>query len=151
MMQGFKIKTNFYSFQDRGKRLKLHQFIAKKADVLFNPSLVERDLTKQEKAEPGLFAAMPAYESFLNLDKTSRTQHFLQVRSIPLLKNSESVQCRQVNCCSFNLFYAFNKIRWRQDRNIFPQVEQQAISTSLHIREVASFIEYLRPLSCFMY
>lgn len=41
---------------------------------------MERDLTKQEKAEPGLFAAMPAYESFLNLDKTSRTQHFLQVR-----------------------------------------------------------------------
>lgn len=69
------------SFQDRGKRLKLHQFIAKKADVLFNPSLVERDLTKREKAEPGLFAAMPAYESFLNLDKTSRTQHFFQVRS----------------------------------------------------------------------
>lgn len=66
--------------------------------MLFNTSLVERDLTKLEKAEPGLYAAMPAYESFLNLDKTSRTQHFLQVRSIPPVKELES----RISCLIFD-------------------------------------------------
>lgn len=69
------------SFQDRGKRLKLHQFIAKKADMLFNTSLVEKEEAKKDALEPGHFAAIPAYESFLNLDKSSRAQHFIQVSS----------------------------------------------------------------------
>ncbi|KAG8277703.1 Tetratricopeptide repeat protein 14 [Homalodisca vitripennis] len=66
------------SFQDRGKRLKLHQFISKRANVLFDTSLIEKDKASPPASEPGHYALLPAFETFLNLDKTSRTQHFLQ-------------------------------------------------------------------------
>lgn len=38
-----------FSFQDRGKRLKLQQFIMKKATALFDNSLVEGDNDSQDK------------------------------------------------------------------------------------------------------
>ncbi|XP_075213498.1 uncharacterized protein LOC142319753 isoform X2 [Lycorma delicatula] len=67
------------NFQDRGKRLKLHQFIAKKANVLFDPELNEREERPPTRSnEPGLYAVLPPYDSFLNIDKASRVKHFFQ-------------------------------------------------------------------------
>ncbi|XP_022193411.2 tetratricopeptide repeat protein 14 homolog isoform X3 [Nilaparvata lugens] len=67
------------NFQDRGKRLKLHQFIANKADILFDPALNEREERPAVRvSEPGLYAILPPYDTFLNLDKATRIKHFFQ-------------------------------------------------------------------------
>jgi hypothetical protein len=39
----------FFSFQDRGKRLKLQQFIVKKATSLYDASLLEGDNDAQDR------------------------------------------------------------------------------------------------------
>lgn len=46
-----------FSFQDRGKRLKLQQFIVKKAATLYDSALMEGDNEPQEKpaGEEGRF------------------------------------------------------------------------------------------------
>lgn len=52
-----KKKLFFYSFGDRGKRLKLQQFIAKKADTLYDKSNLDRnnEPIKQELGDEGNF------------------------------------------------------------------------------------------------
>lgn len=44
----YQVRQKFLNFQDRGKRLKLQQFIAKKASFLFDVDLLQ-DLTPTEK------------------------------------------------------------------------------------------------------
>ncbi|XP_046987706.1 tetratricopeptide repeat protein 14 homolog isoform X2 [Schistocerca americana] len=70
------------SFQDRGKRLKLQQFIVKKATSLFELSLSEASETVKDKTQnddvSDCYAVMPPYEAFIDLDKQSRLMHFLE-------------------------------------------------------------------------
>ncbi|PNF37896.1 hypothetical protein B7P43_G06205 [Cryptotermes secundus] len=68
------------SFQDRGKRLKLQQFIVKKAATLYEATLMEGGNDPQDKlpAEEDYYAAMPPYDVFISLDKPSRVKHFFQ-------------------------------------------------------------------------
>ena len=49
-----------YSATDRGKRLKLQQFIAKKADTLYDKSNLEKtsDVVKQELGDEGILILM---------------------------------------------------------------------------------------------
>jgi hypothetical protein len=51
-----------FSFQDRGKRLKLQQFIVKKAAALFETSWMEGDNDTQDRlpAEEGGFKIQPS-------------------------------------------------------------------------------------------
>ncbi|XP_069698130.1 zinc finger CCCH domain-containing protein 13 isoform X1 [Periplaneta americana] len=69
------------SFQDRGKRLKLQQFIVKKAASLYDPFLLERDNDSQDKpvGDDDYYAVMPPYDTFLTLDKASRVKRFFQI------------------------------------------------------------------------
>lgn len=73
-----------YSFQERVKRLQLHEFIAKNAQRLFY-----KDLSDKEHIQPYedkikkyallKYAQLPPYELFLDIDKARRVNHFLQV------------------------------------------------------------------------
>lgn len=49
------LSPSFNSFGDRGKRLKLQQFLAKKADALYDKSNLEKTVepTKQELGDEG--------------------------------------------------------------------------------------------------
>ncbi|XP_026324321.1 tetratricopeptide repeat protein 14 homolog isoform X2 [Hyposmocoma kahamanoa] len=69
-------------FADRGRRLRLHQFIAKEANVLFDASLMEEAPssstlgTDSTTPEDNLYALMPPFETFLSVDKSARLRHF---------------------------------------------------------------------------
>ncbi|KAF5273610.1 hypothetical protein FQR65_LT04609 [Abscondita terminalis] len=72
-------RQKYLSFQDRGKRLKLQQFIVKKAAHLFSQDL----LPPNTVVEPNLItedmhAIMPPFETYLNVDKQSRLKYFFE-------------------------------------------------------------------------
>lgn len=67
------------SFQDRGKRLKLQQFIAKKADTLFSNDLSEDNTQLEVPSTDDIYAVMPPLEVYLNIDKQNRLRYFFQV------------------------------------------------------------------------
>ncbi|KAJ0181651.1 hypothetical protein K1T71_002373 [Dendrolimus kikuchii] len=78
----YQSRHKHLTFQDRSKRLKLHQFIAKEASALFDASLMEEAPsssslgTDSSAPEDNLYALMPPFETFLNVDKSARLRHF---------------------------------------------------------------------------
>ncbi|XP_049822779.1 tetratricopeptide repeat protein 14 homolog isoform X3 [Aethina tumida] len=64
-------------FQDRGKRLKLHQFIVKNAARLYSMQTTAPRCPKREE-QPGedLYAVMPPVETFIGADRSKRLQYF---------------------------------------------------------------------------
>ncbi|XP_063891386.1 tetratricopeptide repeat protein 14 homolog isoform X2 [Helicoverpa armigera] len=78
----YQSRHKHLTFQDRGKRLKLHQFIAKEANALFDTSIMEETPSSSSLGadaptpEDNLYALMPPFETFLNVDKSARLRHF---------------------------------------------------------------------------
>ncbi|XP_059059280.1 tetratricopeptide repeat protein 14 homolog isoform X1 [Achroia grisella] len=78
----YQSRHKHLTFQDRGKRLKLHQFIAKEANALFDASVLEEAPSSSSLGadaptpEDNLYALMPPFETFLNVDKAARLRHF---------------------------------------------------------------------------
>ncbi|XP_030041107.1 tetratricopeptide repeat protein 14 isoform X2 [Manduca sexta] len=78
----YQSRHKHLTFQDRGKRLKLHQFIAKEANALFDSSIMEETPSSSSLGtdsiapEDNLYALMPPFETFLNVDKSARLRHF---------------------------------------------------------------------------
>ncbi|KAL4715077.1 hypothetical protein ACJJTC_012124 [Scirpophaga incertulas] len=78
----YQSRHKYLTFQDRSKRLKLHQFIAKEANALFDSTLIEEAPsssslgTDSMTPEDNLYALMPPFETFLNVDKSARLRHF---------------------------------------------------------------------------
>ncbi|XP_075992008.1 uncharacterized protein LOC142987248 isoform X5 [Anticarsia gemmatalis] len=78
----YQSRHKHLTFQDRGKRLKLHHFIAKEANALFDASISEETPsssslgTDATTPEDNLYALMPPFETFLNVDKPARLRHF---------------------------------------------------------------------------
>lgn len=73
-------RQKYLTFQDRGKRLKLQQFIAKKADVLFSKSATQsKPSTEEGTVTEDTYAIMPPFETFLNVDKQRRLKYFFEV------------------------------------------------------------------------
>ncbi|KAG8235261.1 hypothetical protein J437_LFUL014261 [Ladona fulva] len=70
------------SFQDRAKRLKLQQFVVKKANVLFDSSQVDvhhfGGHSSTGGGEEDFYAILPPYETFLHVDKATRVRQFFQ-------------------------------------------------------------------------
>ncbi|XP_044001317.1 uncharacterized protein DDB_G0290685-like isoform X2 [Aphidius gifuensis] len=68
------------SFGDRGKRLKLQQFIAKKADTLYDKTNLDK--TNQsinlETGDEEFYATMPGLDSFVVMEKSQRIRNFLE-------------------------------------------------------------------------
>lgn len=79
--QIYSDRQKHLSFQDRGKRLKLHQFIVRKSSALFAPDLQTDFNCAQDEVSVSedLYAIMPPFETFLTVDKQNRLQHFLKV------------------------------------------------------------------------
>lgn len=68
------------TFQDRGKRLKLHQFIAKRGSVLFSKDVTAKKVVADEgEVTEDTYAIMPPFETFLNVDKQRRLKYFFEV------------------------------------------------------------------------
>ncbi|CAB3231335.1 unnamed protein product [Arctia plantaginis] len=78
----YQSRHKHLTFQDRGKRLKLHHFIAKEANALFDASISEETpsssslVVETTTPEDNLYALMPPFETFLNVDKSARLRHF---------------------------------------------------------------------------
>uniref|UniRef100_A0A336LPR9 CSON009523 protein n=1 Tax=Culicoides sonorensis TaxID=179676 RepID=A0A336LPR9_CULSO len=66
----YQMRQKYLTFQDRAKRLRLHQFISKKADDLFNHLLLNnmRKPVKPNTEEMNATVPIPPYEVFLNVD-----------------------------------------------------------------------------------
>lgn len=70
-------RQKFLSFQDRSKRLKLQQFIVKKANSLFPKDMHSKPLPTDESGlTEDMFAIMPPFEKFLNVDKQPRMKKY---------------------------------------------------------------------------
>lgn len=67
------------SFQDRGKRLKLHQFIVKKSNMLFGPNALDNIPSSEIQTAEDVYAIMSPFETFLTVDKQSRLRYFFEV------------------------------------------------------------------------
>lgn len=78
----YQTRQKHLSIQDRTKRLKLHQFIAKKADFLFGIHFSHsNDVHKHDETYPeNSFAIVPPFETFFpnKMDKIGRTKHFFE-------------------------------------------------------------------------
>lgn len=73
-------RQKYLTFQDRGKRLKLHQFIAKRGKVLFSKDATEQKVIRDEgPVTEDMYAIMPPFETFLNVDKQRRLKYFFEV------------------------------------------------------------------------
>ncbi|XP_055685400.1 tetratricopeptide repeat protein 14 homolog [Lutzomyia longipalpis] len=75
----YQMRQKNLTFQDRAKRLKLHQFISKNATQLFSESLIDNhSVTIIEDDEWGKDTSVqiPLLEALLPADKTGRTRHF---------------------------------------------------------------------------
>lgn len=67
------------SFQDRAKRLKLHQFIIKKANALFSLKATQVKKVKDGAITEDMYAITPPFEIYSNVDKQKRLQFFMKV------------------------------------------------------------------------
>lgn len=74
-------RNKHLSFQDRGKRLKLQQFITKRAPLLFSNEYTLNTNNTQEDSvvTEDMYAIMPPLETYLNVDKQSRLKYFFEV------------------------------------------------------------------------
>lgn len=73
-------RQKFLTFQDRGKRLKLQQFIVKKANNLFSQEVLSRAVPTEEPAvTEDMYAIMPSFETYLSVDKQCRMKYFFEV------------------------------------------------------------------------
>lgn len=86
--QVYSERQKYLSFQDRGKRLKLQQFIVKKANMLFStePSDFEYKPEEGQVAED-TYAIMPPFETYLNVDKQNRLKYFFKVGALKFIGN----------------------------------------------------------------
>ncbi|XP_033207659.1 tetratricopeptide repeat protein 14 homolog [Belonocnema kinseyi] len=80
----FQQRQKTLSLADIGKRLKLQQFIAKKANVLYDKANLEAtvEATKPQLGGPELYATMPGLDSFVPMDKSQRIRNFLESLSV---------------------------------------------------------------------
>ncbi|XP_072158736.1 uncharacterized protein [Bemisia tabaci] len=77
----YQQRQKHLSFQDRGKRLKLHDFIVKNAPILFDNDLQKKDdnvETRGRLVDSSHFAVLPPYETFLKIDPAVKTKRFLE-------------------------------------------------------------------------
>nr|CAD7570671.1 unnamed protein product [Timema californicum] len=75
----YQQRQKHLSFQDRGKRQKLQQFIVKKASALFDSSMKNTSVKEKITSDEECYAVLPAYESFIQIDKQGKVRHFFQL------------------------------------------------------------------------
>ncbi|CAH0557876.1 unnamed protein product [Brassicogethes aeneus] len=130
------------SFQDRAKRLKLHQFIVKKADMLFTPNTIKFSAkTEENVGNEELYSIMPPFETYLNADRAKRLQYFsdnVKVGDLVLgtiVSKQQSGMMLKVLCTTgngSNVKYAadINVKAFCPVANIIPAVDKKGVSRS---------------------
>lgn len=75
-------RQKYLTFQDRGRRLKLCQFIAKRGKVLFSKDVTRMKIVPNEgPVTDDTYALLPSCETFLDIDKQRRLKYFFEVSS----------------------------------------------------------------------
>ncbi|KAJ6648453.1 Tetratricopeptide repeat protein 14 like, partial [Pseudolycoriella hygida] len=74
----YQMRQKYFTFQNRAKRLRLHQFIAKNANSFFR-TVNDEDFSEMKRSpvSDGSCATMPPYDSFFfdKMDKAKRLKH----------------------------------------------------------------------------
>ncbi|XP_050308576.1 tetratricopeptide repeat protein 14 homolog isoform X2 [Anthonomus grandis grandis] len=128
------------SFQDRGKRLKLQQFIVKKAGVIFSmqPSAFK---TCDVPISEDLYAIMPPFETYINADRQKRLLFFTESVKVgdlilgTIVSKQQSGMMLKVLCTAGNdgiVKYAadINIKAFCPVANVIPAVDKKGVSRS---------------------
>lgn len=75
------------SFQDRGKRLKLQQFLIKKAHAIFNITSAPLKHLDDGTLTEDMYAITPPFEIYSSVDKQKRLQFFMKVNYKAMIFN----------------------------------------------------------------
>ncbi|XP_066255319.1 tetratricopeptide repeat protein 14 homolog [Euwallacea similis] len=129
------------SFQDRGKRLKLQQFIARKANVIFSmqPSAFKLDGNVPLSEE--LYAITPPFETYVNADRQRRLLFFTENVKVgdlilgTIVSKQQSGMMLKVLCTAENddvVKYAadINIKAFCPVANVIPAVDKKGVSRS---------------------
>ncbi|KAJ3634116.1 hypothetical protein MTP99_011023 [Tenebrio molitor] len=140
--QVYSERQKYLSFQDRGKRLKLQQFIVKKANMLFStePSDFEYKPEEGQVAED-TYAIMPPFETYLNVDKQNRLKYFFKNVKVgdliigTIVSKTQSGMMLKVLCTAgpgVTVTYAadINVKAFCPVANIIPAVDKKGITRS---------------------
>ncbi|XP_065084214.1 tetratricopeptide repeat protein 14-like isoform X2 [Ochlerotatus camptorhynchus] len=80
----YQSRQKTLTFHDRAKRFKLHQFLSKKADSLYDSELNRQPLmARTERRRPGDFQqydkfTVPPFDAFMDIETNEKVNHFLQ-------------------------------------------------------------------------
>ncbi|KAG5883059.1 hypothetical protein JTB14_010447 [Gonioctena quinquepunctata] len=128
------------SFQDRGKRLKLQQFLIKKANAIY--SLEPSAIKNAEKIiTEDMYAIMPPFETYSSVDKQKRLQFFMKNVKVgdlilgTIVSKQQSGMMLKVLCTTgigANVLYAadINVKAFCPVANIIPAVDKKGVSRS---------------------
>ncbi|XP_037034015.1 tetratricopeptide repeat protein 14 homolog isoform X1 [Bradysia coprophila] len=80
----YQMRQKHFTFQNRAKRLRLHQFIAKNANLFFRTKIDDDVPQKEPSAIDGACTTMPPYDSFFfeKMDKSQRLKHVYSLLQI---------------------------------------------------------------------
>ncbi|GJQ66979.1 hypothetical protein Trydic_g7979 [Trypoxylus dichotomus] len=135
-------RSKHLSFQDRGKRLKLQQFIVKKAPVVFSKDATEKSKTSEENVvTEDMYAIMPPLETYLNVDKQARLKYFFENVKIghlilgTIISKTQSGMMLKVLCTTgigATVYYVadINVKAFCPVANIIPAVDRKGVSRS---------------------
>ncbi|XP_060536553.1 tetratricopeptide repeat protein 14 homolog isoform X2 [Cylas formicarius] len=128
------------SFQDRGKRLKLQQFIVKKADLIFTMLPSPPKLSSDLEVTEDMYAITPPFEIYVNAERQKRLQFFTENVKIgdlilgTIVSKQQSGMMLKVLCTTGNdgIKYAadINIKAFCPVANVIPAVDKKGVSRS---------------------
>ncbi|XP_063914100.1 uncharacterized protein DDB_G0284459 isoform X2 [Zophobas morio] len=140
--QVYSERQKYLSFQDRGKRLKLQQFVVKKANMLFSTEPADFEYKPEEgQVAEDMYAIMPPFETYLNVDKQNRLKYFFKNVKVgdliigTIVSKTQSGMMLKVLCTAgpgVNIIYAadINVKAFCPVANIIPAVDKKGITRS---------------------
>ncbi|XP_031344826.1 tetratricopeptide repeat protein 14-like isoform X3 [Photinus pyralis] len=134
-------RQKYLSFQDRGKRLKLQQFIVKKANQLYAPDLLHRNTAEPNPVTEDMHAIMPPFETYINVDKPSRLKYFFETVRIgslilgTIVSKTQSGMMLKVLCtvgmdASVHYVADINVKAFCPVANVIPAVDRKGVTRS---------------------
>ncbi|CAG9769036.1 unnamed protein product [Ceutorhynchus assimilis] len=129
------------SFQDRGKRLKLQQFIVKKANAIFSMQPSMNRTNPVPPASEDLYAVTPPFETYINADRQKRLIFFSENVRVgdlilgTIVSKQQSGMMLKVLCTAGNdgiVKYAadINVKAFCPVANVIPAVDKKGVSRS---------------------
>lgn len=134
-------RQKYLSFQDRGKRLKLQQFIVKKANQLFSQDILRSSTVEPNLVTEDMHAIMPPFETYINVDKQSRLKYFFETVRIgslilgTIVSKTQSGMMLKVLCTvgtdtSVHYVADINVKAFCPVANVIPAVDRKGVTRS---------------------